>query len=166
MLFWGDYNVGKTFLLKYAQALFYEEYKHLWKQGDYPVVRKNIPDDIRTGNQLLLWMLDILGGQVDPKLLKRWEKLHQTRTRLIQRTIKYCVINQVRLFMMDESQRLLKAKNASLSSIFEVIKDLLNGENWVSHPLKTCFVLVGTPEALPLFDVENWIQGRAHSIHL
>ncbi|MCY3414529.1 MAG: TniB family NTP-binding protein [Candidatus Heimdallarchaeota archaeon] len=166
VLFWGDYNVGKTYLLKYSQALFHKEYKKLWEKDKFPILRKNIPDDIRTGEQFLLWLLDVLGGQVDPKQLKNWEKLQQTRTRLIDRVIKYCNINQVRLFMMDESQRLLKAKNVNLPSIFEVIKDLLNGENWADQRLKTCFILVGTPEALPIFKVENWIQGRTHTIHL
>lgn len=166
VLFWGDYNVGKTYLLKYSQALFHMEYTELWKNSKFPILRKNIPDDIRTGEQFLLWLLDVLGGQIDPMQMKNWEKLQQTRTRLIERIVKYCNINQVRLFMMDESQRLLKAKNVNLPSIFEVIKDLLNGENWASSGLKTCFILVGTPEALPLFDVENWIQGRTHTIHL
>lgn len=160
---YGDYNTGKSHLLRYFCALMYKVHRKYWEKNRWPIIKRNIPDNINTANQLYLYLLDQMGKPVDEKQIKEWDKTNVTRTRLKKKVIAELKRLQTRIFILDEVQRLLKAKNPNLSGIFEAIKDLTTKSEWGKSKLRTQFVLCGTPESVLLFDVENWIQGRAHA---
>ena len=163
---YGDYNTGKSFLVRYAASLLYHKFDHYWKAPDSnPIQIIDLRDDINTAKQFLLFLLSQVGYPVDPIQLKSWDRSHVTEIRLRDKLISILELRQTRLLILDECQRLLKARNPNIPNIFECIKDITNKKYW-NGALRTCIIFCGTHDGLPLLEAADWIQGRAHSIHM
>ena len=163
---YGDYNTGKSYLVRYAASLLFRKFSHYWHSPDiYPIRIIDLRDDINTAKQLMLYLLAHLGFPIDPILLKNWERAHVAEVRLREKLITLLESHQTRILVLDECQRLLKARNPNIPNIFEFIKDLTTKSYW-SGPLRTSIIFCGTHDGLPLLDAADWIQGRAHSIKM
>lgn len=163
---YGDYNTGKSYLVRYAASLLFHKFSYYWHAPDiYPIHIIDLRDDINTAKQLLLYLLAQLGFPIDPLLLKNWERSHVAEVRLREKLISILELHQTRILVLDECQRLLKSRNPNIPNIFELIKDLTTKSYW-SSSLRTSIIFCGTHDGLPLLDAADWIQGRAHSIKL
>ena len=163
---YGDYNTGKSFLVRYAASLIYKKYKILWKSpNSNPIHIIDLRDDINTAKQFLLFLLSQLGYPIDPLQLKSWDRSHVTEIRLREKVISILELRQTRILILDECQRILKSRNPNIPNIFECIKDLTNKKYW-NGALRTSIFLCGTHDGLPLLEAADWIQGRAHSIRM
>ncbi|MFX1283294.1 MAG: TniB family NTP-binding protein [Promethearchaeota archaeon] len=167
LFLYGDYNSGKSYLLRYSASLFKEKYRSYWDNPEetHPIIIVNLTNDINTAKQLLLFLLDQLGRPIDPRQVKNWEKTNVCEVRLRQKLISVLESYKTRLLIIDECQRLLKSRNPDIPNIFEALKDLTTKSYW-KDSLRTYFLLCGTQDGLPLLDAADWIQGRAHSIKL
>lgn len=167
LFFYGDFNTGKSYTLRYSGALFREKYSKYWVSSEniHPIIFINLRDDINTAKQFLLFLLDKLGRPVDPKQIREWDKTNISEVRLIDKIISLLETYNSRILVLDECQRLLKARNPDIPNIFEAIKDLTTKSNW-NGSLRTHFILCGTRDGIPLLEAADWIQGRAHSIQL
>ncbi len=163
---YGDYDTGKSFLVRYAASLLYHKFNVYWKESDSnPIQIIDLRDDINTAKQFLLFLLSQFGYPIDPLQLKSWDRAHITEIRLREKVISILESRQTRLLVLDECQRLLKARNPNIPNIFECIKDLTNKKYW-NGSLRTCIFFCGTHDGLPLLEAADWIQGRAHSIRM
>ncbi|MFW9971018.1 MAG: ATP-binding protein [Candidatus Odinarchaeota archaeon] len=167
LFFYGDFNTGKSYTLRYSGALCREKYNNYWLSFEdaHPIIFINLRDDINTAKQFLLFLLDKLGRPVDPRQIREWEKTNVAEVRLIDKVISILEYYKTRIIVLDECQRLLKARNPDIPNIFETIKDLTTKSNWKGN-LRTHFILCGTRDGIPLLEAADWIQGRAHSIQL
>ena len=163
---YGDYNTGKSSLLKYAAFMLYQKFNPYWLVLDTcPIHIIDLRDDINTAKQFLLYLLAELGYPIDPIILKNWDVSHIAEVRLREKVISVLEKHQTRLLILDECQRLLKARNPNIPNIFECIKDLTTKAYW-SGTLRSSIILCGTHDGLPLLEAADWIQGRAHSIKM
>lgn len=167
MFLYGDFNSGKSYLLRYSASLFKRKYHSYWdsSQETHPIIIINLTNDINTAKQLLLFLLDQLGRPIDPRQIKNWESTSVCEIRLRDKLISTLESYKTRLLIIDECQRLLKSRNPDIPNIFEALKDLTTKSYW-KDSLRTYFLLCGTQDGLPLLDAADWIQGRAHSIKL
>ena len=166
LFLYGDYNTGKSYLIRYAASLFYHKFSKIWHSPEiYPIHIIDLRDDINTAKQLMLYLLTRLGFPIDPILLRKWERSQIAEVRLRDKIISILESHQTRILVLDECQRLLKAKNPNIPNIFEFIKDLTTKSYW-SGPFRTSIIFCGTHDGLPLLDAADWIQGRAHSIRM
>ena len=170
----GDYNSGKSYLLRYGGALCKRFFESKWKTTDdgrttHPIIIKNFPYNIRSVEGLYTWMLEVLGNPVDPQELKKWEKTKLKIIRLQKKVIKTLNAYETRLLILDESQRLLRAgDNLRISEIFEAFKDLTTKNNWdeIDCRHRPHIVLCGTSDCLALLRMGKFIQGRVHTRQL
>lgn len=163
---YGDYNTGKSFLVRYCAGLIFHKYNVYWKDpNSNPIHIIDLRDDINTAKQFLLFLLSQLGYPIDPLQLKSWDRSHVTEIRLREKVISILELRQTRILILDECQRLLKARNPNIPNIFECIKDLTNRKYW-NGALRTSIFFCGTHDGLPLLEAADWIQGRAHSIRM
>ena len=162
---YGDYNTGKSYLLQYVTELIRYHNKVLWKPSHRPIQIMDLRDDINTAKQFYLYLLNQLNDPMDPNRLKKWKLTNTIEINLRDRVIKTLERLRTRILILDECQRLLKAKNQDIPNIFEALKDLTNKKYWRGD-LRTQFVICGTDEAYNILSVENWIQGRTYTIRL
>ncbi len=170
----GDYNSGKSYLLRYGAALCRRFFESYWKSTNdgrttHPVIIKNFPYNIRSVEGLYTWLLEVLGNPVDPQQLKKWERTNIKIIRLQKKIIKTLYSYENRLLILDESQRLLRAgDNLRISEIFEAFKDLITKNNWdeINCPHRPHIILCGTSDCLALLRIGKFIQGRVHTRQL
>jgi hypothetical protein len=167
IFFYGDYDSGKSWLLKYGIACLKKKYPSYWNAPNevYPVIKFDLEDNINTAEQFLLYILRKIGKPVDPRQLKQWGKTNSVELSLTEKLIKTLESYRTRILILDESQRLIQGRNPNIPSIFEVIKNLTTRTNW-SGDLRTHIIICGTHDATPLFEAHDWIQGRTHSLQL
>jgi len=167
LFFYGNFNTGKTYTLKYSGFLLKTKYDTYWNSSEdvFPIIFIDLRDDINTAKQFLLFLLDQLGRSVDPKQIREWEKTNVTEIRLRDKIIRLLETYKTRILILDECQRLLKSRNPDIPNIFEALKDLITKSYW-NGDLRTHFILCGTQDGVPLLEAADWIQGRAHSIKL
>ncbi len=162
---YGDFNTGKSYLLDYVKELIKYNYPDLWRPKSRPILNLDLRDDINTAQQFYLYLLNLLGSPIDPKRLKFWKQTNSVNTHLRDRLIWTLERLETRLLILDECQRLLKAKNQNIPNIFEALKDLTNKKYWKGS-LRTQIIMCGTDEAFNLLSAENWIQGRTYIVRL
>ena len=163
----GDFNTGKSFLLKYAIKRIKNKYPNLWRGGHRPMIKINFNNKFNTAEQFYMFLLDELHYPVDKKSINLWKQTNVQNARLRNLLITTLATRlRTRVIVLDECQRLLKARNPNISDIFEAIKDLTNKEYWRKYSLHTQFILCGTNDAYLLLEEADWIQGRAFIIHL
>jgi hypothetical protein len=165
--FYGDYDTGKSWLLKYSIACLKKKYPSYWNTPNevYPVIKFDLEDNINTAEQFLLYILRKIGKPIDPRQLKQWDKTNSKELSLTEKLIKSLESYKTRILIIDESQRLIQGRNPNIPSIFEVIKNLTTKTNW-NGDLRTHIIICGTHDAIPLLEAHNWIQGRTHSLQL
>ena len=134
-----------------------------WSQNDAWYL--DLRDDINTAQQFYLYLLKQLGIYIDSKRLKVWKVTNSVDINLRDRLIWTLERLGTRILILDECQRLLKARNQNISNIFEALKDLTNKKYW-NGTLRTQLIMCGTDDAYNLLSAENWIQGRTYSVRL
>lgn len=168
---YGDYNTGKSFLVRYSAALCKKYYNHLWIETadgkiTHPIIIKNLDANIRSVEGFYTWLLDGLGNPADPKQLKEWEKTKIKLIRLRSKIIETLNAYETRLLILDESQRLLKAgDNLQITNILEAFKDLTTKNYWdeLECHNRPYILLCGTPDCIALLRIGRFIQGRVHT---
>ncbi len=169
----GDYNSGKSYLVRFAAALCKEKYEKLWRETKdgritHPIIIKNLSPTITTVEKLYNWLLLKLGNPVDPKQLKTWKDMTVKNIQLQRKVIETLNEYETRLLILDESQRLIAGDTQQISLILEAIKDLTTKNNWdeVGCHNRPYIVLCGTSDCLALLRIGKFIQGRVHTRQL
>jgi len=170
----GDYNSGKSYLVRFTAAVCKKTKEEYWLKTDdgritHPIIIRNLPSDIRSVEKLYTWLLDTLGNPVDPKALKTWEKTKIKIVKLQKKVIETLNGYETRLLILDESQRLLRAgDNHQVSSILEAFKDLTTKNHWdeVGCHNRPYIILCGTSDCVALLRIGKFIQGRVHTRQL